>query len=69
MDALLPGTRSCQYTSIIKQVLNECVPINELLHDINDNTKESLSIHANEMRGKTKQMNNKNNNSKMNKKH
>jgi len=46
MDASLPGTRSRQYaiiTSIIKQVLNECVPIDELLHNINDDTEETLT--------------------------
>ena len=51
MDASLPGTRSRQYTiitSIIKQVLNECVPIDELLHNINDDTEETLSIQNHE---------------------
>ena len=46
MDGSLPGTRSRQYsiiTSIIKQVLNECVPIDELLHNINDDTEETLT--------------------------
>jgi hypothetical protein len=51
MDGSLPGTRSRQYsiiTSIIKQVLNECVPIDELLHNINDDTEETLSIQNHE---------------------
>ena len=49
-DALLnftiSGTRSRQSTvieSVIKQILNESVPMNDLLFNINDDTEESLT--------------------------